>query len=84
MPHVSKMTDRPVQQISLFDLWMNIQRNSYVASNSLSLASVKSRLVVPVWYQLTWVVLEKGVCLGQQFSNWGPRTKGGPREDSEK
>ena len=79
MPHVSKMTDRPVQQISLFDLWMNIQQNSYVASNSLSLASVKSRLVVPVWYQLTWVVLEKGVCLGQRFSNWGPRTKGGPR-----
>jgi len=26
----------------------------------LSLASVKSRLVLPVWYRLTWVVLEKG------------------------
>ena len=26
----------------------------------LSLASVKSRLVIPLWYQLTWVVLEKG------------------------
>jgi len=26
----------------------------------LSLASVKSRLVLPFWYQLTWVVPEKG------------------------
>jgi len=25
-----------------------------------SLASVKSRLVLPFWYRLTWVVLEKG------------------------
>jgi len=28
--------------------------------HSLSLASVKSRLVLPFWYWLTWVVLEKG------------------------
>jgi len=28
--------------------------------HSLSLAPVKSRLVLPFWYQLTWVVLEKG------------------------
>ena len=27
--------------------------------HSLSLASVKSRLVLPFWYRLTWVVLEK-------------------------
>jgi len=26
----------------------------------LSLASVKSRLVLPFWYWLTWVVLDKG------------------------
>ena len=26
----------------------------------LSLASVKSRLVLPFWYRLTWVVLDKG------------------------
>jgi len=26
----------------------------------LSLASVKSRLVLPFWYRLTWVVTEKG------------------------
>jgi len=29
-------------------------------SVSLSLASVKSRLVLPFWYRLTWVVPEKG------------------------
>jgi len=28
--------------------------------HSLSLASVKSRLVLPFWYRLTWVVLAKG------------------------
>jgi len=26
----------------------------------LSLASVKSRLVLPFWYELTWVVLDNG------------------------
>jgi len=34
------------------DLWCHC--------HSLSLASVKSRLVLPFWYQLTWVVQEKG------------------------
>ena len=28
--------------------------------HSLSLASVKSRLVLPLWYWLTWVVPDKG------------------------
>ena len=28
--------------------------------HSLSLASVKSILVLPFWYRLTWVVLKKG------------------------
>jgi len=28
--------------------------------HSLSLASVKSRLVLPFWYRLTWVVADKG------------------------
>ena len=28
--------------------------------HSLSLASVKSSLVLPFWYQLTWVVLDNG------------------------
>jgi len=39
----------------------------------LSLASVKSRLVLPFWYRLTWVVLDKGplngcmLCLFYRF-----------------
>ena len=33
---------------------------SWCCCHSLSLASVKSRLVLPSWYRLTWVVLEKG------------------------
>ena len=33
---------------------------SWCHCHSLSLASVKSRLVLPFWYQLTWVVPDKG------------------------
>ena len=33
---------------------------SWCHCHSLSLASVKSRLVLPFWYLLTWVVLDKG------------------------
>jgi len=31
------------------------------ADANATLASVKSRLVLPFWYWLTWVVLEKGL-----------------------
>jgi len=33
---------------------------SWCHCHSLSLASLKSRLVLPFWYRLTWVVPEKG------------------------
>jgi len=33
--------------------------------HSLSVASVKSRLVLPFWYRLTWVVLDKGPLNGR-------------------
>ena len=33
---------------------------SWCHCHSLSLASVKFRLVLPFWYRLTWVVPEKG------------------------
>ena len=33
---------------------------SWCHCHSLSLASVKSRLVLPFWYRPSWVVLEKG------------------------
>jgi len=44
-------------------VWSEVQTctwPSWCYCHSLSLASVKSRLVLPFWYRLTWVVLEKG------------------------
>ena len=43
--------------------WSEVQTciwPSWCHCQSLSLASVKSTLVLPFWYQLTWVVPEKG------------------------
>ena len=37
---------------------------SWCHYHSLSLAPVKSRLVLPFWYQLTWVVPDKGLLNG--------------------
>ena len=60
-------------------VWSEVQTciwPSWCLCHSLSLASVKSRLVLPFWYRLTRVVPEKGplngcmyVCLGQ-VSKW--------------
>ena len=44
-------------------VWSEVQTciwPSWCYCQSLSLASVKSRLVLPFWYRLTWVVPEKG------------------------
>ena len=44
-------------------VWSEVQTciwSSWCHCHSLSLASVKSRLALPFWYRLTWVVLEKG------------------------
>jgi len=44
-------------------VWREVQTcicPSWCHCYSLSVASVKSRLVLPFWYRLTWVVLEKG------------------------
>ena len=44
-------------------VWSEVQACiwlSWCHCHSLSLASVKSRLVLPFWYRLTWVVPEKG------------------------
>ena len=37
-----------------------LERGADCHCHSLSLASVKSRLVLPFWYRPTWVVPEKG------------------------
>jgi len=58
---------RPVKMsggvLAWLSVWSEVQTciwSSWCHCHSPSLASVKSRLVLPFWYQLTWVVLEKG------------------------
>ena len=59
---------RPVKKLSGRVLaWLSVCSDvqtstwpSWCHCHSLSLASVKSRLVLPFWYRLTWVVPEKG------------------------
>jgi len=59
---------RPVKKLSCgvlawLSVWSEVQtciRPSGCHCHSLSLASVKSRLVLPFWYRLTRVVLDKG------------------------
>ena len=44
-------------------VWSKVQTciwPSWCHCHSLSFASVKSRFVLPFWYRLTWVVLDKG------------------------
>ena len=55
--------------LAWLSVWSEVQTciwPSWWHCHTLSLASVKSRLVLPFWYRLTWVVPEKGplsVCL---------------------
>ena len=59
---------RPVKKLSSgvlawLSVWSEVQTciwPSWCHCHSLSLASQKSRLVLPFWYQLTWVVMDKG------------------------
>jgi len=49
--------------LTWLSVWSKVQTciwPSWCHYHSLSLASVKSRLVLPFWYWLTWVVPEKG------------------------
>ena len=49
--------------LTWLSVWSEVQTciwPSCCHCHSLSLASVKSRLVLPFWYRLTWVVPEKG------------------------
>ena len=44
-------------------VWSKVQTciwPSWCHWHSLSLASVKSRLILPFWYRLIWIVLDKG------------------------
>ena len=63
---------RPVKKLSggvlaWLSVWSEVQTciwPSWCHCDSLSLASVKSRLVLPLWYRLTWVVPDKGLLNG--------------------
>ena len=65
--------------LAWLSVWSTVQtciRPSWCHCHSLSLASVKSRLVLPFWYRLTWVVPDKGpfngcvcVCLSWTVSS---------------
>ena len=49
--------------LAWLSVWSEVQACIYPSwchCHSLSLASVKSRLVLPIWYRLTWVIPEKG------------------------
>jgi len=49
--------------LAWLSVWSEVQTciwHSWCHCHSLSLASIKSRLVSPFWYWLTWVVLEQG------------------------
>ena len=49
--------------LAWLSVWSKVQTciwPSWCHCLSLSLASVKSKLVLPFWYRLTWVVPEKG------------------------
>ena len=50
--------------LAWLSVWSKVQTciwPSWCHCHSLSLAPVKSRLVLPFWYQLTWVLPEKGL-----------------------
>jgi len=55
--------------LASLSIWSEVQTCIWPSGfhcHSLSLASVKSRLVLPFWYRLTWVVSDKG-----PLNGWG-------------
>ena len=79
--------------LAWLSVWSEVQTSiwpSWCHCNSLSLASVKSRLVLPFWYWLTWVGLEKGpligcvcvcVCAREGMSKYDPQKVPNPTGD---
>jgi len=78
---------RPVKKLSgvvlaWLSVWSEVQtciQTTWCHCHSLSLASVKSRLVLPYWYRLTRVVPEKGplnvcVCVCVFSKLWTPKS----------
>ena len=59
-PACKKLSRGVLARLSVWSEMHTCIRPSWCHCHSLSLASVKSRLVLPFWYGLTWVVLDKG------------------------
>ena len=59
-PACKKLTGGVLAWLSVWSEVQTCIRPSWCHCRSLSLASVKSRLVLPLWYRLTWVVPDKG------------------------
>jgi len=76
--------------LAWLSVWSEVQIciwPSWCHCHSLSLALVKSRLVLPFWYRLTWVVPDKGplngcVCMIVILDYPNPRVHGGRYYDS--
>jgi len=79
--------------LSWLSVWRKVQTcilPSWCHCHSLSLAIVKSRLVLPFWYRLTWVVPEEGhymcvMCVGATYQlrsgRWVPPLSSHPTWD---
>jgi len=59
-PACKKLSGGMLVWLSVCSEVQTCTRPSWCHCHSLSLASVKSRLVLPFWYRLIWVVPEKG------------------------
>ena len=59
-PACKKLSDGVLAWLSVWSEVQTCIQPSWCRCHSLSLAPVKSRLVLPFWYRLTWVVPEKG------------------------
>ena len=67
-PACKKLSGRVLAWLSVWSEMQTCMWPSWCRCHLLSLASVKSRLVLPFWYRLTWVVLEKGpMCVCRLF-----------------
>ena len=59
-PACKKLSGRMLAWLAVWSEVQTFIRPSWCHCHSLSPASLKSRLVLPFWYRLTWVVPEKG------------------------
>jgi len=66
-PACKKLSDGVLAWLSVWSKVQTCILPSWCHCHSLSLASVKSRLVLPFWYRLTWVDPEKGLLAASLF-----------------